>query len=374
MKYLKKTKKILLNSLFIFVTLLDKTSLYAVNEIKKTDVIHYYEQSGNYAHALKAARTLYEQSLQMGLHQETATLSETIAKLENSLLNLGSSMLLFDEYHQPRVKLLQLLKLVGMETSCASKYTLTQINDWAQKYLLRKGERWEQQTTRFEGLKPQIMPLLKELGFVEPTNPHFNTYQGAVIHGALLPRVRLRIHYLIQQWNKGIRFTHLYFLSGARPLEPQYENKTTLMHDNGSLLTIRNEWQEPVELPKTECEMMQLVWEQSEVPEEMRSQLQVYFINAPMKKDLINKKLLRPNTDDTVEEWLKTSPPYGPYLAVTNAPYINRQDLVIRILSPNEYTFDTVGPGAGEQEKMIIFLDELARLIFQIKELSIKSL
>ena len=68
----------------------------------------------------------------------------------------------------------------------------------------------------------------------------------------------------------------------------------------------------------------------------------------------------------------KTAPLYGRYLAVTNAPYTNRQDLVVRALAPSDYGFDTIGSGASEQEKVAIFLDELARLIFQTKQLSEK--
>lgn len=347
----------------IIITLLDMTSLYTVNEIVELDVIHQYQESGDYAQALKIARSVYE---------EFGILSGTITCLENKLLTLGYSMLLFDEHYQPRDKLLELLKLVGMKPLNESKKAITEINDWAQKNLLRKGERWEKQTDQFENLKPEILPILKDLGFVNSTCSSFKTYQGAIVHGALLSRVRIRLHYLVDQWKQGVRFSHLYFLSGARPLEPQYESRKALMDDTLSLLKIRKDWQEPSELPKTECEMMELVWNQSDIPEEMRSQLAVYFINAPMKKDTQSGKFLRPNTDDTVIWWLKVFPPKGRYLAITNAPYTNRQDLVVRSIAPNDYTFDTIGPEASEDQKMIIFLDELARLIFQIKQLSEK--
>lgn len=42
-------------------------------------------------------------------------------------------------------------------------------------------------------------------------------------------------------------------------------------------------------------------------------------------------------------------------------------------MTPPEYDFDTVGPGANEQEKMVIFLDELARFIYQVKQVSEKN-
>lgn len=281
---------------------------------------------------------------------------------------LGFSKHLFDENYEPKATLLQLLDLAGMEPLNASEPAILQINEWAQKNFLRQGERWEAQTNRFEVLKLEIKPLLSELGFVDAVAPHFKDYQGALLQGGLLPRVRLRLHYLVEQWNQDVRFTHLYFLSGERTLEPQQESETALMQDEGSPLKIRKDWVKPTVFPKTECEMMQLVWEQSDIPEAMRREVEVSFINAPMKKDPQSEKLLRPTANDTAVYWLKVAPPYGRYLAVINSPYIHREDLVLRFTAPKEYSFDTVGSAAREQEKVIIFLDELARSIFQVKQ------
>ncbi|MBJ7450214.1 MAG: hypothetical protein JHC93_07655 [Parachlamydiales bacterium] len=363
----------------IIITLLGMTSLYAGNQVTETqqyirlsqNAIQQYEQSGEYATALKIARDGYEESLKLGLAHEIASFSKSVKRLEAELLALGSSRLLFDENYQPRAKLLQLLELVGMEPLNESEKAILQINNWAQKNLLRQGERWQEQTSKFEALKLKIKPLLGELGFINASSPHFNEYQGALVHGALLPRVRLRLHYLVEQWKQGIKFSHLYFLSGERPLVAEQESEDLFMQDKDSPLKIRKDWSTPIRFPRTECEMMQLVWDQSEIPETMRKEVQVHFINAPMKIDPKSEKLLRPTTDDTVEYWLKTAPPYGNYLAITNAPYTNRQDLVVRALAPY-YGLDTICSGASEQEKVATFLDELARFIFQTKQLSEK--
>lgn len=364
----------------LIITLLDMASLYASSQVTEVqqyvrlsqNAIQQYEQAGNYAKALKIARNAHKESLKLGLTHEVDSFSKSVKRLEEELLALGSSRLLFDENYQPRVKLLKLLEIVGMEPLNQSEKAILQINSWAQKNLLRQGERWQEQTSKFEALKPKVKPLLSELGFIDASFPHFNEYQGAIVHGALLPRVRLRLHHLVEQWKQGVRFSHLYLLSGERPLEAQQENENLLMQDEDSPLKIRKDWSIPIQFPKTECEMMQLVWDQSEIPEAMRKEVQVHFINAPMKKDSKNEKLLRPTTDDTVEYWLKTAPLHGRYLAITNAPYTNRQDLVVRSLSPRNYGFDTIGSGASEQEKIAISLDELARFIFQTKQLSEK--
>lgn len=361
----------------LIIILLGMTSLvHAGNQVAEVEArqnaIQQHEESGDYGAALEIARNSYEYLLRMGLSQQARNLAQTVERLEKELLTFGSSRLLFDENNQPRGTLLELLQVVGMEPLNTSEKAIVQINNWAQKNLLRQGERWQEQTSRFEELQAKITPLLNKLGFLEASYPHFKEYQGAIVHGALLPRVRLRLHYLIEQWNQGVRFPHLYFLSGERPLEAQYENQNSLMDDNGSLVKIRKGWVIPLEFPKTESEMIQLVWEQSEIPEDMRREVEVHFITAPMKKDPKSEKLLRPTTDDTVETWLKVLPPQGRYLAITNAPYINRQDLVVRSIAPSEYGFDTVGPGSSEQEKTAIFLDELARFIFHTKQLSEK--
>jgi hypothetical protein len=346
----------------IILSLFGNISLYSENKkIEITEdikIINEYEQSGDYANALESAKNA----------QDYINISSTVKRLEKKLLTLGYSQILFDKHFKPKAKLLQLLDLFEIDNQLT---TIEQINAWAQKNLLRQGERWEKQRNEFEKLKTEITPLLRDLGFIEATYPHFNEYQGAIIHGALLSRVRLRLHYLVKQWENGVRFTHLYFLSGERFLNKEYENKESLISDSSSLLKIKKDWKEPTQLPQTEHEMTKLVWDQSDIPDDMRTQVTVHFINAPMKKDVKTKKNIRPTTNDTVKEWLKTYPPIGRYLAITNAPYTNRQDLVIRTIAPDIYGFDTIGSKAN-QEEIAIFLDELARLIFQTKQLSEK--
>jgi hypothetical protein len=352
-------------------------SLYSSHQVVKTEksvkssqsIIQEYEQAGNYVKALDLAQLNYQKLLNQKSTQEAANFLKIVNCLEEKLLTFGYSRLLFDENEQPRDKLLELLKMIGMKSLDKSEKPILQINNWAQKNLLRQGERWQKQTDRFEELKPKIEFFLRELGFIDASFPHFKKYQGAIVHGALLSSVRCRLSYLIEQWKKGIRFSHLYFLSGERPLDPMRESKNVFFQDENSSLKIRKDGLELTEFPTTEYEMVQLLWKQSEIPEDMRKHVQVHFINAPMKKDPQSESFIRPTTDDTIQYWLKTEPPYGRYLAVTQAPYMNRQDLVVRKIASKEYLFDTVGSSAHEQEKIAIILDELARCIFQTKQI-----
>lgn len=243
----------------------------------------------------------------------------------------------------------KVLKIVGMESETPS---LEEMNAWAQAHLLRRGERWEAQSPQFESLYPALFPLLQHLGLVQEINTHLKIYQGALIHGAHLIRMRLRLNYLIQQWNCGVRFYDLYFLSGERDLE-------------------RDEKQES--LTQTENELTEWLWKQADVPLDMRKFVTVHFISAFKKKDEKSGKYVRPTTDDTLYAWLKTKPLPGRYLAISNAPYIIRQDLVTQDIVPPEYCIDTVGPKANSQEKMAILLDEFARTLFQLKKLKDKK-
>lgn len=283
-----------------------------------------------------------------------------------------SSHSLFDQNYQPTQPLLDVLTLVGMEEAQHSRPSIFAIHSWAQKNLLRQGERWEKQTDRFESLAPQLLPLLDQLGLIQEVRPPANIYKGALVHGASLPRVRHRIYELVEQWKRGVRFHHLYLLGGERPLEPLYEDEEALLSDTTSPLTVDKNWNRPATLPKTESEMMRFVWEQADIPQDMRQQLQLHVINAPMKTT--PHALARPTTRDTIDYWLQSSPLQGAYLAVTHAPYILRQDLVMQKLLPEEYTVDTLGPAASPHEKMVIILDELARAISEVTEIAEKAL
>lgn len=345
-------------SLFSLLTLGAIETRVPVHSEAAEDIILEYEQSGNYAKALDVARKAFQEFRKQHLNEKASEYFVIVNRLENKLLTLGNTRLLFDEKCRPRFKLLQLLEELGMGSLKDKEDAILEINSWAQANLLRQGERWNTQTCKFENIKSKIQPLLDELGFINASIPHFKDYQGAIVHGGYLLRVQLRLNYLVDQWKQGVRFSFLYFLSGERPLEEQEVVN----------LISKGFFRPELEcIPKTECEMVQLVWERSYIPQEMRRGVQVYFINAPMQKNSGNENPQRPTTETTVEYWLKADPPSGRYLAVTNAPYVSRQDAVIRAIAPKKYSFETIGFGASTEEATAIFLDEVARFIYQTK-------
>ncbi len=330
---------------FMLVVIIFCLNLHGKCMESNLQTIYAYEKAGDYVKALGLARSCQEPS------EELVRLIES---LESAVLHKGYSYTFFDENKKPRTKLIKVLDLLGMKDITKPETTLLEVNNWAQSHLLRQGERWTKQVDRFEELKPKIRPLLQDLGLIEARLPSFISYEGAIVYGSLLPGMCLRFDYLIEAWKKGVRFTHLYFLTGQRPVNLEKETGNVFLQ--GQTFKIEAE---------TESAMVRVLFERPEVPKDMKDSIQVHFISVPMKKE--GGVVIRPTTDDTVIAWLESAPPFGRYLAVTNAPYIERQDLVVRTLTAKkgDFTFDTVGPVAKEDEQIAIFLDELARVIFQ---------
>lgn len=281
---------------------------------------------------------------------------------------------LFDANWKASPKLIELLNLVGMDVSSETNCTIEKINAWAQKNLLRKGERWEEQSDRFEALKPKLFPLFQDLGFIHASTPQSTYYEGAIVLGSSLPSLRSRLFHLVQKWQEGVRFKTLYFLGGARPLEPAFEGREALLNDESTPLKIRKDWEGMQAIPQTECEMIKLVWEQSEIPDDMRKSVAVSFIDAPMKYLPNVEKPERPTTEDTVYYWLMENPELGSYLAVSNGAHKLRQHVMLQSLVGSAYAIDTIGSATQDGTKMVIILDELARLIFQLQKIAIRAI
>ncbi|MCB1118587.1 MAG: hypothetical protein KDK65_01360 [Chlamydiia bacterium] len=106
------------------------------------------------------------------------------------------------------------------------------------------------------------------------------------------------MRYFVEQWQRGIHFDQIYFLTGAKQLHPDETGVEA----------------------KTEAEMMKKVWQQTEMPDTLRA---VPYHVVDVQKE-------RPNTDDTVNGWVALNAKKGSYLAVSHAPFLVRQDLVLR--------------------------------------------
>jgi len=215
-----------------------------------------------------------------------------------------------------------------------------------QKQWLRKGkqERWE-----MAELSPDqrlfVLNWAAKEGLFAPWKPGCQTYDKALILGATTSRMQLRLDYLKELWNEGIRFDEIVWLTGDRPLDKRVDGLTDRCAN--------------------ESEAARILWEETDLPEGMRS-LPVVFVAVPMKNE--GSSLKRPNTEDTLVAWLKVSPEPCKALFVSDQPFCGYQFAVVKATLPDSFLFDVVGQGVklnSHPAAAAISLDSIARWIYQ---------
>lgn len=211
--------------------------------------------------------------------------------------------------------------------------TLEKITECPSMGWIQQGERWTFQDW-MEDKRGTILPLLEKLGYFEKKEAQESSYQYGVVLGSLHASVKRRIAFLIKEWERGVRFDSIVFLTGQRKLHPE---------------------KEPFENLETETEMMVWTWKNAQMPDELRA-LPLTIIDAkphPFRE--------RPNTLITVQTWLSQKPLPGKCLVVSCQPYLNYQYQILRMVLPEEFSIEIVGPEGGKQNPLSILLDTVAR-------------
>lgn len=215
-----------------------------------------------------------------------------------------------------------------------------------QKRWLRKPnqERWE-----ITELSPDqrlfVLNWATDQGLFAAWKPTSKQYDKALILGGTTSRMQMRLDYLKQLWNEGTRFNEIVWLTGDRPLDKRVDGLTDRCSN--------------------ESEAAHIFWEETELPDEMRS-LPVVFVAVPMKIEGFSQK--RPNTEDTIIAWLKLFPEPCKALFVSDQPFCGYQFAVIKANLPRAFLFDLVGPGVdptSHPAAAAITLDSIARWIYQ---------
>jgi hypothetical protein len=238
----------------------------------------------------------------------------------------------------PTDALQQLLDLLDIpESNLQNIVALTQI-----RWMQTGKERWEFELIE-ENKKKQLIPLFKEIGLFDTVDASQTEYDYALIYGGFYRRVQKRVEHLIAEFKRGVRFNKVILLTGKRFLDPDTDEGT---------------------LPfKTETEMMLFVWQNAEMPKAMRN-LPYHLIDAP-RREKLDGTSVRPNTKDTLIEWLATSPEPGKCLFVSNQPFLGYQDSVARTSLPSTFAIETIGIQADQEIPVAVFLDNLARWLYQ---------
>jgi len=270
------------------------------------------------------------------------------------------SRVIVNENHEPTPALLKILEATKIEHDGTLKTIVAE----TQKHWLRPAgqERWENQTL-LNFPCDDLPPLFEKLSLIQEIKPLHQHYDYAVLLGATLNTVRNRLAYMIALHNSGIRFDSIIVLGGKRPLDNKIESPELLLNNSSTALPSKQNWQFNGQLPTTETEMMKFVFDQTDTPAAWNT-IPLIFVDAPMQP-AENGSLRRPNTQDTVDEWLKEyHPKPGSVLSISNQSYIGYQDAVLRKALPKEFVVETVGKACSDTKQPTVILDSLARWIY----------
>ena len=218
------------------------------------------------------------------------------------------------------------------------------IQETQNRWLRKNQERWELSELSSDHKKFVIDWAIRE-GLFASWKPLLKTYDKALILGATTSRMQMRLDYLKELWEEGVRFKEIVWLTGDRPLNPLADN----LLDRAS----------------NESQAAHVIWEETALPKEM-SNLSASFIAVPMKIE--GASLKRPNTEDTILEWLKVSSEPCTALFVSDQPFCGYQFAVINTCLPDTIQFDLVGQGVdpnSHPSAAAITLDSIARWIYQ---------
>jgi hypothetical protein len=251
---------------------------------------------------------------------------------------------------QIQAPLKQLMRLTGLGESnnVNDVVTLTQAH-----WLRPKGSERFDLSTNLIKLKPEIKNPLEALGLIDEVTVSQTNFDYLLLLGAAYQSFDSRVKFLESAVHKGLRFKKLVLLGSLRPLDENAER--ALMKGQGFL--------DP--LPTNEIEMMELLLARSSLSS--LKDLQIVRVASSMKK-LADGTIVRANTRDTIVDFAKSGQSPGNCLAISNQPYVLRQDLVIRGVLKEPWQILTVGPKAQEDLPEATFLDELARYLYESRE------
>lgn len=264
---------------------------------------------------------------------------------------------------KPRQGLLDLLD------ACNIKHngTLDDIIQKTQHEWLRKPgtERWQNDDVPEKIAREKAVPCFERLGMLKEVMATYPTYDYAFLLGAAVDRVRIRLLFLVSLWQWGIRFKQVVLLGSERPLNSVVDSESSLLNVPQVGLPNRKDWVVPSKLPQTESEMMSMIYDQVDMPSEMKN-LPLVVINSLQTKTA-DGSFRRATTADTIIDWLKTNPKPGRCLFVSNQPYVGYQHTVACALMPKTFIIDTVGSAVESCEtiKVNVYLDTIARWLYQ---------
>ncbi len=220
-------------------------------------------------------------------------------------------------------------------------------------------ERWELDKVQVSCPPEKIREHLAYCGFINETRPISKAYTYAAWPGALVTRAAVRLDDLVSAWNNGVRWEKTIVFGGKRPLQTDKEDYNQCCsafgvkeEERDSLLSHFREAWETFLNPPTELTMMEWGWFVSTIEgsSDWRNGANATFMDAPMKPPVKEGgQPIRPNTEDTIVEWLKGNPKPGSMLLSSGAPYGMAMDEAFQmLLEPHGFTVETFGHSAPD--------------------------
>jgi hypothetical protein len=250
--------------------------------------------------------------------------------------------LLIDENHFPTPSLIFLFDLMGITHDYSLK---SMVRATQQKWLQPCKECWHFDPKE-EHRMGYIFPFLQKIGCVDAVYPKEQQYDYALVLGGYYTFIQSRLKTLVNEWEKGVRFRRLVFLTGERFLDPRTE---------APLFNFTSK--------QTEAELMLHLWEKHFASSTLKG-LPFTLVDTPGSK---NKEgnWLRPTTMDTILKWLSYAPKPGKCLCISSQPFIGYQHSVLSTYLPKNFLIETIGDGAEKDLPLSVYLDNLARWLYQ---------
>lgn len=261
------------------------------------------------------------------------------------------AFLLIDDEQNLRKPLSELIELTGLgqAVTLTDAVTKTQ-SSWLRPEGTERIHLWEQYTEKL----PVMLEHFASLGLVDQVLPRKQAYDYVIILGSMYGDFSRRLLFLEQLVLAGLTCKKLGLLGSHRPLERQHELEP-MMRDQAF-----------AKLPLTEIEMMSAIFEKSSLSLKLKGS-EIIHIASPMKT-LENGSIARANTLDTVEDFLRNNKKPGSVLVISSQPYVLRQHLVVASVLTTPWQVETVGPRAETRIPTTVYLDELARSLFELQK------
>ena len=247
--------------------------------------------------------------------------------------------------------LIQLLKItlngeMDLSTNGLQQSTLTleeMVKITQEKWLRPVGsERWNlKDSSLLKVHRTEIIRLLKKMGFVNEIKPSLKNYDAILVLGISDKNLITRINYIKKIYQEGIQYKKIYLLSGKIKIRPNLKEMMNI--DSLHFLT-------EISVMDYLCKKLCISLKQPEMP--------IVMVVAKKKKN-------RPNTADTLQEWLAKNDAEKNILIISNQPFVRYQKEVVKRVLKTSCNFDTVGAKMDLSIPIAVILDTVARYLYE---------